>query len=101
MIVNMDDQSLTIILVAMGVIISLIGLVYKTLSNKVDEKLDKDLYAQNMLHLEKMVDGINGTAATLKTMALEINKIQNTFLTEKDFQAAMKIHDLECGKKNK
>jgi hypothetical protein len=92
----MDDQRL--VGIALALIIGLIALVWRNMSKRVDEKLDKELYNTTMIHVKKAVEGINGTAQTLQTLADNITEIQKGFLTKRDFQYALKIHQLECKK---
>jgi len=100
----------TLIITGTGIVIALIGLIWRNLSSQVEKKLDKalhndlerkvdgkldtQLYTETMIHIQKAVDGINGTAQTLKVLALDIAKIQETFVTKKD----LRIHELECDK---
>ena len=104
-------------ILALGVtiIIGLVGLIYKNVNDKVDRKVDREshddlvkavskkldekYYKETMLHIQKAVDGINGTAKTLKDLAESISKIQNKFdlfITKKDFEYELRLHHSEC-----
>jgi len=94
----MDEYRVVITIISI-IIIGLIGVVYKTLSGKIDSKLEKEIYTESISHIKDAVSGINGTAKELRNLALGIAEIKSQFLEIKDFRAEMKIHTLECQKK--
>ena len=97
----MPTNLITIISISSVIIVGLIGLIWKNLSNRVDAKIDRREYVETMKHIQKAVDGINGTAAALKHLAEEITKIQEKFMLVKDFEYEMKLHKSECHKDEK
>ena len=108
----MNDWHIPLISFLAAVLFALIGLVWRNLNThvekkvdttshedlekKVDTKLDAELYKETMLHIQKAVDGINGTAQTLKTLANDIAAIQEKFMTRKDFEYEIRLHHSEC-----
>ena len=93
-------------------ILALVGLVWRNLSahvekkvntdshndleKKVDTKLDAELYQETMVHIKKAVDGINGTAQTLKILADDIITINRENITRKEFDYEIRLHRSEC-----
>ena len=82
--------------VASGIIIGLLGLVWASLNKRIDSKVDGDVYQETMIHIQKAVEGINGTATELKHLAEEISNIQNKFMTTKEFEYEIRLHKSEC-----
>ena len=106
------DWHVALISILGGGLIALIGLVWRNLNahvekkvnttshddleKKVDNKLDAELYTETMTHIRKAVDGINGTAQTLKTLADDIVTINRENITRKEFDYELRLHRSEC-----
>ena len=106
------DWHVALISILGGGLIALIGLVWRNLNahvekkvnttshddleKKVDNKLDTELYTETMTHIRKAVDGINGTAQTLKTLADDIVTINRENITRKEFDYELRLHRSEC-----
>jgi hypothetical protein len=84
----MVNHSISILILGLATLFSLLGIIYRSMIKKIEtldiKKVDKDLYKETLSHLQKAVDGINGTAATLKTVVDSISNIQEEFLTLKE-----------------
>jgi len=107
-----NDWHVAFISILAAALAGLIGLVYRNLNARVENKLGKDshdelvklvegkmdtqLYKETMVHIQKAVDGINGTAQTLRSLAKDITEIQDKFMTSKDFQYELRLHHSEC-----
>ena len=106
------DWHVALISILGGGLIALIGLVWRNLNahvekkldtsshndleKKVDGKLDAQLYNETMIHIKKAVDGINGTAQTLKVLANDIITINKNNITRKEFDYELRLHRSEC-----
>ena len=106
------DWHVTLISILGGGLIALIGLVWRNLNahvekkvnmtshddleKKVNGKLDTELYQETMVHIKKAVDGINGTAQTLKVLANDIITINRENITRKEFDYELRLHRSEC-----
>ena len=106
------DWHVALISILGGGLIALIGLVWRNLSahvekkvsmtshddleKKVNGKLDADLYKETMTHIQKAVDGINGTAQTLRALADDIIIINKNNITRKEFDYELRLHRSEC-----
>ena len=106
------DWHVALISILGGGLIALIGLVWRNLNahvekkldtsshndleKKVDGKLDAQLYNETMIHIKKAVDGINGTAQTLKVLANDIITINKNNITRKEFDYELRLHHSEC-----
>jgi len=106
------DWHVALISILGGGLIALIGLVWRNLNahvekkldtsshndleKKVDGKLDAQLYNETMIHIKKAVDGINGTAQTLKVLANDIITINQNNITRKEFDMELRLHRSEC-----
>ena len=90
------DWHMTIIVMLAGISITLIGLVWRNLTIQVNKKVDKANYDETIKHITKAVDGINGTAKTLKDLARDISVIQNKFITRQEHDYELRLHRSEC-----
>ena len=106
------DWHVALISILSAGLMALIGLVWRNLNRhvekkvnvtshddlekKVDGKLDAELYQETMVHIKKAVDGINGTAQTLRTLADDIITINRENITRKEFDYEIRLHRSEC-----
>lgn len=88
----MDQALVAIISIATAIIIALIGVVYRSLSIGLEKKVDKELYVKTIGSIETAVQGINGTATTLKHVVENVADIHKTFLTVKEHEYICKLH---------
>lgn len=92
----------TVLSIGIGLIIALIGIIYRSLSLKIENKVDKDLYIQTITSIEKALDKINGTADKLHQVVNDVAAIQDKFLTikEHDYKCEIAKRDLIARMKN-
>ena len=97
----MTSGILPILGIVIIIFMALVGTVYKSLSAKIDTKVDHDLYIKTISTIEKALEKINGAAATLERIGIEVRNIQTEFMTRKDFEYEMKIYQLSKDGKEK
>lgn len=95
----MDQALVAIISIATAIIIGLIGVVYRSLSVGLDKKVDKELYIKTIGSIEAAVQGINGTATTLKHVVENVADIHEKFLTIKEHEYKCALHMIEMENK--
>ncbi len=95
----MDQALVALISIATAVIIALIGVVYRSLSLGLEKKVDKELYIKTIGSIESAVQGINGTATTLKQVVENVSDIHKTFLTVKEHEYKCTLHAMEIENK--
>ena len=80
-------------IVLLGVITALIGIIYRSIAVRIDGKVSMERYTEAMTHINKALDAINGTAATIKRIENTVNKLEEKI---EDKYLTIREHELTC-----
>lgn len=97
----MDHALVAIISISVAIILALVGIVYRSLSLGLEKKVDKELYIKTIGSIEAAVQGINGTATTLKHVVDNISDIHEKFLTIKEHEYKCALQGLKNEQRTK
>lgn len=83
----------TVSIAILGIIIALIGIIFRAINIRIDGKVGMDKYMEAMTHINKALDAINGTAATIKRIENTVNKLETKI---EDKYLTIREHELTC-----
>ena len=94
----MTSEAIQIFGIVILVFLGLIGVIYRSLITKINEKVDREMYIQSIDHIQKALEKINGAAETLKQIGKDV--IQKDFLTKNEYELRSEIERLKQSKKD-
>ena len=77
----------------LGVFVTLIGIIFRAINIRIDGKVSMEKYMEAMTHINKALDAINGTAATIKRIENTVNKLEEKI---EDKYLTIREHELTC-----
>jgi len=96
----MDQAVIALVSIGVAIILGLVGVVYKSLSAGLEKKVDKELYIKTIASIETAVQGINGTATTLKSVVESVASIHQTFMTLREHEYICKLNNARLENEN-